>query len=56
MDDLPAAALDGIPVDLYVPGCPPHPITFLDGVLRMLGRIGPADGAPAPASPTGGTS
>jgi len=28
-----------LPVDLYVPGCPPHPLTFLDGVLRMLGRL-----------------
>ncbi|NCC25281.1 MAG: hydrogenase, partial [Deltaproteobacteria bacterium] len=28
-----------IPVDLFVPGCPPHPYTFLDGVLRLLGRI-----------------
>jgi Ni,Fe-hydrogenase III small subunit/ferredoxin len=35
-----AAALHGIPVDLYVPGCPPHPITFLDGMLRLLGRLG----------------
>ena len=29
----------GIPVDLWVPGCPPHPITFMDGVLRLLGRV-----------------
>jgi len=28
-----------VPVDLFVPGCPPHPYTFLDGVLRLLGRI-----------------
>jgi Ni,Fe-hydrogenase III small subunit len=28
-----------IPVDLWIPGCPPHPITVLDGLLRLLGRI-----------------
>lgn len=28
-----------LPIDLYVPGCPPHPITILDGLLRLLGRI-----------------
>jgi Ni,Fe-hydrogenase III small subunit/NAD-dependent dihydropyrimidine dehydrogenase PreA subunit len=28
-----------IPIDLYVPGCPPHPITILDGLLRLLKRI-----------------
>jgi Ni,Fe-hydrogenase III small subunit/Pyruvate/2-oxoacid:ferredoxin oxidoreductase delta subunit len=33
------AALGDVPVDLLVPGCPPHPITFLDGLLRLLGRL-----------------
>jgi Ni,Fe-hydrogenase III small subunit/NAD-dependent dihydropyrimidine dehydrogenase PreA subunit len=32
-------AAEVVPVDLYVPGCPPHPITVLDGLLRWLGRI-----------------
>jgi Ni,Fe-hydrogenase III small subunit/NAD-dependent dihydropyrimidine dehydrogenase PreA subunit len=40
-----------LPVDLFVPGCPPHPLTLLDGLLRLLGRIdgsgpGPSGGAP----------
>ena len=29
----------GVPVDLFVPGCPPHPLGILDGLLRLLGRI-----------------
>ena len=32
-----------LPVDLWVPGCPPHPLTTLDGLLRLLGAIDPAE-------------
>jgi Ni,Fe-hydrogenase III small subunit len=28
-----------LPVDLWIPGCPPHPLTVLDGILRLLGRL-----------------
>jgi Ni,Fe-hydrogenase III small subunit len=31
---------DDLPVDLWIPGCPPHPLTVLDGLLRLLGRLG----------------
>jgi Ni,Fe-hydrogenase III small subunit len=30
--------LDEFPVDLYVPGNPPHPLTFVNGVLELIRR------------------
>jgi Ni,Fe-hydrogenase III small subunit/NAD-dependent dihydropyrimidine dehydrogenase PreA subunit len=27
-----------VPVDLYVPGCPPHPLTILEGLIGLLGK------------------
>jgi Ni,Fe-hydrogenase III small subunit/formate hydrogenlyase subunit 6/NADH:ubiquinone oxidoreductase subunit I len=43
-----------MPADLLVPGCPPHPRTLLDGLLRLLGRIERGERAGAPAAPPGG--
>jgi len=28
-----------LPVDLWLPGCPPHPWTVVDGILRLMGRL-----------------
>lgn len=38
-DECLGGAASCVPVDLFVPGCPPHPITMLDGFLRLLGRL-----------------
>ncbi len=36
-------AIKGMPgeikPDLFIPGCPPHPLTTLDGLLKLLGRL-----------------
>jgi Ni,Fe-hydrogenase III small subunit len=39
---------DLLPVDLWVPGCPPLPLTIMDGLLRLLGRL------PVPAAAADG--
>jgi NADH:ubiquinone oxidoreductase subunit B-like Fe-S oxidoreductase len=36
-------------VDLFIPGCPPHPLTILDGLLRLLDRL---DERRGPSSPS----
>jgi Ni,Fe-hydrogenase III small subunit len=31
--------LDRFPVDLYVPGNPPHPLTFINGILNLMHSV-----------------
>jgi Ni,Fe-hydrogenase III small subunit/ferredoxin len=42
-----------LPVDLYIPGDPPHPLTILDGLLRLLGRLEERQPQQAAAGPVG---
>jgi Ni,Fe-hydrogenase III small subunit/formate hydrogenlyase subunit 6/NADH:ubiquinone oxidoreductase subunit I len=39
-----------LPVDVYVPGCPPNPQALLHGILAAVGRLDPAS-KPAQPSP-----
>ena len=32
-------AASTVPVDLYISGCPPHPLVLLEGFLKLLGRL-----------------
>jgi Ni,Fe-hydrogenase III small subunit/formate hydrogenlyase subunit 6/NADH:ubiquinone oxidoreductase subunit I len=38
-DETLGGVCDILPVDLFIPGCPPHPLTTLDGLLRLLGKL-----------------
>ncbi|MHB1686736.1 MAG: NADH-quinone oxidoreductase subunit B family protein [Ignavibacteriaceae bacterium] len=29
---------DEIKIDLYIPGCPPHPLTFINAILDFIGK------------------
>jgi Ni,Fe-hydrogenase III small subunit len=42
---------ESIPVDLWIPGCPPHPLTVLDGLLRLLGKVEGAISRPPVGTP-----
>ncbi len=37
-DELHREILHGIKIDLFIPGCPPHPLTIIQALLDFLGR------------------
>ena len=37
-DEAHGGADSTVPVDLYIPGCPPHPFTILEGLIGLIGR------------------
>lgn len=42
-DDRQSGAGDALPVDVYIPGSPPSPLTILHGLLLALGRAAPPE-------------
>lgn len=42
-DELAREFIEKHKVDLYIPGCPPHPLTFVHGLLSYLRIIEPAE-------------
>jgi Ni,Fe-hydrogenase III small subunit/NAD-dependent dihydropyrimidine dehydrogenase PreA subunit len=38
-DSLAREFIENHKIDLYIPGCPPHPLTFLHGLLTYLGKL-----------------
>jgi NADH-quinone oxidoreductase B subunit len=38
-----------IPVDVYIPGCPPRPEAIIDGVVKLLQSLQPPKGIVSPA-------
>jgi len=39
-----------LPVDVYIPGCPPNPHALLQGILVAIGRLAPAAKPAAPST------
>ena len=43
-----------VPVDVYVPGCPPRPEALMEGIMRLQDKISRQDDRPAARIESGG--